>query len=125
MQIVDAEIQLSGSIKNTVMRTGVTPAEIVLLRHIHGHESVVNVRPRKNDKRPHEGEVDRLKARYGSAKFSEVFTGFVPKLPVYLKDIGLEDAFYARDAVPSKKSKEADQADQADAPDEPAESIAE
>lgn len=105
MQISSAEILLAGEINNTVIRKDVTPAEVALLQFIHGAESVINIRPRKNDKRTHDGEIDRLKSRYGEKVFGEVFSGFTPKLPVYLKDIGLAGHFYAPDVSIPKEPK--------------------
>lgn len=93
MQLSDCEVQLSGDMRNTVLLTGVTPAEIVVLRIIHGADAVINVFPRRQNNRPHAEEKQNLIEKYRKARadIESAFPGIDPKLPVHLKDIGITD----------------------------------
>jgi hypothetical protein len=97
MQLATVEVRLSGSRENTVVKDNVTVPEIVLLRAIHGNDSVNNIQPTGMDKRPHAAEYERLKKIYGTAKdekenliLDKLFPGHNPVFPVTLADIGLE-----------------------------------
>jgi len=100
MQLCDCEVRLGDSAGHTVLKTDVTPAEIIVLRAIHGDSAVANIKPKKMDKRPNAQEWDRLQASYGRAPdglmdagngalLAQLFPGAMPKLPVTLKDIGM------------------------------------
>jgi len=90
MQVCNCTVRLGGSMLNTVPKKNVTVAEIVVLRAIHGGEdTVVNIQPIKNDKRPHAEELQRLIDRYGAKVVTNMFPGAHPKLPVDLVDIGV------------------------------------
>lgn len=69
-------------------KLGVTVAEIALLRSIHGANSVVDIRPTINDKRPHALELARLTKRYGEKAIEKAWPGAVKRLPVQLIEIG-------------------------------------
>jgi hypothetical protein len=89
MQRCTVMVRLGGNLLSQVERTGVSPAEILVLRHIHGVDAVSIVRGEGNDRgRQDVNEVDRLSQRYKAA-FREVF-GLNPKLPNTLADIGID-----------------------------------
>lgn len=100
MQLASAVVRLGGSRDNTVHKVGLTVAEIVVLRAIHGgDDSVTDIQPTGMDKRPHAEELNRLRSIYGNAKddkeesiLTKIFPGASPNLPVNLKDIGLDIA---------------------------------
>ena len=103
MQLCTIELCLGGSPINTVVKSGVTPAEILVLQYIHGSDAVRNVRPGKTDRnRRHASEYDRLAGVYdrasafgsspgeeGTSIMSKLFPGIVRKLPTTLKEVGL------------------------------------
>jgi hypothetical protein len=100
MQLCNCEIRLNDSAGHTVPKANVTPAEILVLRAIHGDSAVVNITPTKMDKRGNTEEWDRLQMEYGrspdglmdagnGALLTQLFPGAMPKLPVTLKDIGM------------------------------------
>lgn len=101
MQICTCEVRLNDSAAHTVPKVGVTPAEILILQAIHGASAVVNIRPVQQDRRSSNEEWDRLQAAYGRAPdglmdagngalLQKLFPGAMPKLPVTLKDIGMQ-----------------------------------
>ena len=102
MQTAQAEILLHGNIGSTVVRI-VTPAEIPLLRHIHGDDAVVNVEAKESIKRTNAEEVERLKAFYGSDLFAKVFPGALPKLPETLAEVGAAPEVVVEEIKPLKK----------------------
>ena len=90
MQRSEVTVRLAGDMNNTVNLSKVSPAEIVILRTIHGEDAIVNVRPVFMDKEPHQIERNRLAYKYGAAVVDECFPGKLNQLPVTLKDIALE-----------------------------------
>lgn len=102
MEICDIMLRLAGSNDNIVPKLDVTPAEILILRHLHGADSVFNIRPKGSDKRTHAGEWERLKGIYGrngqstsdgsTVMLDSIFPGAIKQLPVGLSDIPGEDA---------------------------------
>lgn len=90
MQLANCHVRLSGDLNNEIFKARVTPAEVLILRAIHGGESIVKFQPLGMDKRPHAGEIERLKAEYGAKVFGEAFPGAAPTLPISFKDIGID-----------------------------------
>jgi len=89
MQLCDATVRLGGSVGHTVEKVNLTPAEIAVLRRIHGTDAVLNIYPRRSDKRSQNGERTRLEGLYGAEIVAALFPGEMSKLPTTLKDIGL------------------------------------
>lgn len=102
MQTAQAEILLHGNIASTVVRV-VTPAEIPILRHIHGDDAVVNIVVRDSIKRTNSEEVERLKAFYGEKLFAEVFPGALPKLPDTLIEANAAPEVVVEEIKPLRK----------------------
>lgn len=107
MDLLKCTVRLSGQLTHTVQR-GVrgeffengkkdgkklndyaTPAEIVILRALHGADAVPDnlIEQVGEDRRAHAAERDRLKMIYGDRVVDQVFPGFNVKLPVKLEDI--------------------------------------
>jgi hypothetical protein len=116
MQICDAEVRLAGNVYHVVPKQGLTPAEIYVLREIHGSDAVVNIRPvKEDDKRGIAEEFGRLKRLYDGASINapdedgprkisleRLFPGAMKKLPKRLSDLGISatgDPAEAPDAV--------------------------
>ena len=106
MQECNITLRLNGSLQHTVLKERVTPAEIQVLRSLHGQDAVVDVTPTKMSKRGHREEFDRLSELYGRANggdglnssdanknlVASLFPGANPVLPIHLKDIGMGSA---------------------------------
>lgn len=90
MQVANCHVRLAGDINNEIFKAAVTPAEVLVLRRIHGNDAVVKFEPVKQDKRPHANEFDRLKITYGDKVVIEAFPGSMATLPVNFKDIGID-----------------------------------
>ena len=90
MQRCNCSVRLGGDIGNTVAKTGVSPAEIVILRHIHGGpDAVIDIQPTGMDKVPHAVERERLVNIYKAEIVDHLFPGAYSKLPVSLSDVAL------------------------------------
>jgi hypothetical protein len=74
-----------------IHKAEVTAAEVVILKHIHGTDSIVNVEKTREDRREHPKECARLARVYGKKVFEALFPGISPRLPVTLSDIGLDE----------------------------------
>src|SRR3546814_5496008 len=55
-----------------------------------GADAVVDVQPKANDKTPHAAEMDHLRKTYGDKVILALFPGHSPRIPVSLKDVGLD-----------------------------------
>lgn len=114
MQECDIMLRLAGSVLHVVPKQKVTPAEILVLRAIHGPDAVQDVTPTKLNRRDRRAEYDRLVAEYagGSAMapdaaaagggpniVAQLFPGANPNIPVTLEDIGLGDALKGKSEV--------------------------
>mgnify|MGYP005848280495 CR=1 FL=1 len=115
MQIVKCNVHLSSDRNHVVTKTGVTVAEIEILRTLHGEDAVTDIYPTKQDTRKHADELDRLRRVYKrklpgpDAKGSKnvvdiVYPGPRPNLPATLKDIGVD---YPKGASAEEKKAEA------------------
>lgn len=105
MQLANVIVRLGGDLNNTVPRRGVTPAEILVLKHIHGSDAVVDVMPAGDDRKlRHEEVFARLSAKYDPSAgamvgrpgdqprgvLQELFPGAMKKLPTTLSEIGYD-----------------------------------
>jgi len=98
MQHASCFVRLSGDLGTDIARAPVTPAEVVLLRAIHGPEAVSRVElipGSSNDKTPHADELERLRMHYtamtedGAKVIDKVFPGHAPQLPTTFDEIGI------------------------------------
>lgn len=130
MQICSATIRLAGSVQNTVCRTDITPAEILVLQAIHGQDAVVDIVPIEKVERSPSKEWERLTRAYDSmggpdtpdgreetSIVSRLFPGAIKRLPETLKEIGLEELETVDPVEPKERKPRASRA--------PAEPIAE
>jgi hypothetical protein len=101
MQRNTVTVRLSGDLGNTVEKFGVSPAEIIILRAIHGgDDTVTNIRPSGMDKVPHIQERARLDYAYGAGVVDQLFPGKLSQLPVSNSDIGIEQGQPEEAAAP-------------------------
>lgn len=125
MELVECTVRLAGSVQHTVPKANVSPGEILLLKHIHGADAVVDIRPAGKAKHSVEAEWDRLASIYdaqsalssqpGEQKISlmeRLFGGAgARRLPKTLKEIGLAGVVTAAPAIPASASADADDGD--------------
>lgn len=102
MQLCNVTLRLAGSLLHTVPKTDITPAEILVLQHIHGSDAVVDVRPTRQLKNPRHADIyEKLATDYDRAAsasapgddsksiLASLFPGAIKRLPTTLKEIGL------------------------------------
>ena len=89
MEYANVEIRLAGSLENTVIKEVSTP-EIPVLKAIHGHDAVVNVKKSRVGEVDLKEERDRLERIYTPAVVEKLFPGVLNKLPTTLVEIGEE-----------------------------------
>lgn len=83
MELVDCRVNLNGDQLNQVMIKDVTPAEMLVLRHIHGPEDpgvVTPVGAIREDQRPSSEERERLDIKYSRKIFSDDELGPVARV---------------------------------------------
>lgn len=99
MEICEVEVRLSGSLLNTVIKRDVTPAEVMILRAMHGSDSIINPKVTGKENRNHKEEWERLRDIYGrdsedltSGEVKNVFLTVFPSpynlnLPTKISDV--------------------------------------
>ena len=99
MQLFKCKVRLGGNVMHEVIKDEVTAPEVIVLRHIHGYDGVLDLQRTKSDKRPHEGERERLSVVYGDAVVAQMFGPGHNRLPLDLDDVPRQ----------GRKSKQADE----------------
>jgi len=64
MQTLNAMVALTGDRNNMVWKTGLSPAEVLLLQSLHGADAVLSIEPVGEVKREPFEEIQRLKEAY-------------------------------------------------------------
>ena len=64
MQTLNAMVALTGDRNNMVWKTGLSPAEVLLLQSLHGADAVLSIEPTGEVKREPSEEIARLKEAY-------------------------------------------------------------
>lgn len=95
MQRCSAVVRHAGNLAMTIHKENLTPAEIVLLRMIHGDDAVVQITVtaeeganRRGDNSPVR-ELKRLRDLYGAKLVGQAWPGINPMLPVTLEQAGI------------------------------------
>jgi hypothetical protein len=101
MEYANAEIRLSGSLENTVVKE-VSASEIPIIKQLHGADAVLNVKKSRVDKIDLAEERIRLDITYKPDVVSKVYAGTTSRLFETLEEVGYAD----EDApVAAKKAK--------------------
>ena len=90
MEYAQIEVRLAGSLENTVIKEVSVP-EIPVLKSLHGHDAVVNIKKTRADAVDQKEERDRLEKQYTPVVIEKLFPGVMNKLPQTLVDIGIEE----------------------------------
>lgn len=130
MQQASILLALGGNSGQQVPKFGVTPAEIAVLRAIHGADSVTDVDPLDEDvDRSSSQELARLNEVYRGAKMddessnqrpvvSSLFPGVGVKLPESFDDLDLNDAQYkATETAKDRRAKKSTKSKKTPVPD--------
>jgi hypothetical protein len=114
MQTADIMLALGGNLGQTVQKFGVTPAEVAVLREIHGEAAVFDIQPLDEEvERSSREERARLLMIYGKPPGSNeisavdfLFPGAAARLFEGFDELDLDDSFYkATDRAKPTKSK--------------------
>lgn len=90
MEYAQIEVRLAGSLENTVIKE-VSAAEIPVLKHIHGHDAVINIKRTRVEEVDSRVERERLERQYTPPVIEKLFPGVMGKLPKTLVEIGVEE----------------------------------
>lgn len=82
MQLYDAKVRLNGKVQNEVPKTGITGAEVLVLKEIHGADAVVDVTAAAAEARSHDAERERLERVYGPKVVAKLFGAAHLDLPL-------------------------------------------
>lgn len=100
MQTANALVALGGDRRNTVPRTDLTPAEILVLQSIHAGDAVFDIEIVGETQIGSEDLRDMLRSRYtakdedGNMVVDVVFPGRRPDFPETFEELGLPDELY-------------------------------
>lgn len=89
MEHANVEIRLAGSLENTV-RKEVSAPEIAIIKALHGHDAVVNIKKSRTASVEQVVERARLEKKYGEEAIARFFPGVTAKLPTTLAEVGVE-----------------------------------
>jgi hypothetical protein len=135
METATIMLAVAGDRGNTVMKTGVTPSEVAVLRYLHGEDAVDDIEVTGEVKRSYNEERERLAESYGrqigerkvAVAVNALFPGAAARLFDTFSELGLPDDLYKADgrmvptapkAKPAKK-----EAPKAAAPVQPDEDV--
>ena len=123
MHFYCCDVNHAGSRDMRIHKAEVTPAEIVVLRHLHGVESITGVVKTREGKVQQVVERERLRNLYSAVVFTALFPGAVPRMPLTLADCGLNDDGRETQAPESAEDEDEDE-DAPAAPSDAARAIA-
>lgn len=89
MEYAQVTVRLAGSLENTVTKEVSVP-EIPILKSIHGHDAVVEIKKVRADAVDAKEERERLERAYTPVVIEKLFPGVMNKLPQSLVEIGEE-----------------------------------
>lgn len=107
METANVLLAIAGDKGNTVMKYGVTPSEVAVLRHLHGDDAVTDIEilsvPLKTS---HKDERERLAETYGrqigerkvAVAVNALFPGAAARLFDTFSELDLPDDFYKAEA---------------------------
>lgn len=90
MEICNCLVAIAGDPRATVVKNGVTVAEIVVLQHIHGDSAVTNIKVLDTIEKSNDEERYHLGKLYKDEKIVEIF-GQYGELPKTLQDARIAD----------------------------------
>jgi len=90
MEYAQIEVRLAGSLTNTVVKE-VSAPEIPVIKSLHGHDAVVNIKKTRSEAVDQKEERERLNREYTVAVVEKLFPGVGNKLPQTLVEIGEEE----------------------------------
>jgi hypothetical protein len=90
MEYANIEIRLAGSLENTVIKE-VSAPEIPVIKSVHGHDAVINIKKTRTTPVDLKVERDRLEQIYTAPLIDKLFPGVVSKLPTSLAEVGIEE----------------------------------
>lgn len=119
MHLYNCKVRLAGSLYNEVPKTGITAAEIIVLRTIHGDDAVADIVPAGEEKKTSVQLRGELSLMYGKAlrtideiKSINGIFGVAGELPEHLPGFAPEKKGKAKaEAKPAPVVDEADFAD--------------
>lgn len=113
MQTANILLALGGDSGNVVPKYGVTPAEVAVLRQIHGDESVTDIEPGEDIDRSNRAERARLAEAYGrrvdgrfvAPAVDALFPGVASRVYEDFEELDLPELFFKAERRVTSKSK--------------------
>jgi hypothetical protein len=95
MQLAHCFVKHQGNHYHAIKRINVSPAEILVLKKIHGADAITGVQYAGDSERSDADEVENLNRIYGGkeetqAHVANLFPGAAPKLPQTLAEVGYD-----------------------------------
>ena len=87
---IKCDIAINGDSRSVITKKPVSIPEVVVLRHIHGDDSVTNISVLGQWDHDDESERDRLGKMFGDARIIEIFNQY-GELPKSFQDARIED----------------------------------
>lgn len=98
VELADCVLNIGGDAGNQVPKTAITPAEIAILRAIHGEDSVHSLKPLDAAEVDLHEEMDRLQAFYGwkeeNARLIQRVLPTVSNMPLTLRELRMPEEYF-------------------------------
>lgn len=108
MQKCSATIRLGGSLLHTVRKHKISPAEVVVLRAVHGDDAVAEMELDRAEPTRRAEELEMLVTTYGEEVVAKCFPGHAPSIPTRFAEIGVNINEETRKTKLLKQAREID-----------------
>jgi hypothetical protein len=115
VQLYRCQIKHAGKPYTVIYKEDVTPADIVIMRQIHGTDAVANIEATRESRDSAVKLRQRLKDTYGEKVFARCYPGLTPILPRDLGEAGLREDGRSLEDVAAEEADELDAAEVAKA----------
>lgn len=121
MQTANIMLALGGDTGNTIPKYGVTPAEVAVLRAIHGDEAVFDIEPADDVDRTNREELNRLNLAYAGGRLfgtdvravSALFPGAAARVFEKFDELEIDESSFKAETRVKLKSAPAEDAPKA------------
>lgn len=111
MQLYRCQIKHAGKPYTVIHKEDVTPADIVIMRQLHGTDAIANIEPTRESRDSAVKVRQRLKDTYGEKVFARCYPGLTPMLPRDLAEAGLREDGRSLEDVAAEEADEIDAAE--------------
>lgn len=92
MRLFNCQVRLAGNVGHAVPKQGVSEHEVIILRHLHGNDAVIDLKSAGESKASKRAELERLAGIYGVDVVETVYKTVLDLDTVIVEQDDAEDA---------------------------------